>query len=153
LIVVNHWLGKLQVGTRLAADRGWAAFDEVRAIAVAVGVFGATSGQALAGVVGPLIEVPVLVSLVYVALWLARRLRWPQRQVARAELQSCAASVLLCADQQRRPLHPLDRPGDRRRLAGARRAEQGQVALARLEAVGDRSDALNAALPGGGNQW
>ncbi len=43
------------------------------AIAVAIGTFGVTSGQALAGVVGPLIEVPVLVALVYVALWAARR--------------------------------------------------------------------------------
>jgi ACR3 family arsenite transporter len=43
------------------------------AIAVCIGVFGVTSGQALAGVVGPLIEVPVLVALVYVALWARRR--------------------------------------------------------------------------------
>ena len=44
------------------------------AIAVAIGTFGVTSGQALAGTIGPLIEVPVLVALVYVALWLRPRL-------------------------------------------------------------------------------
>jgi ACR3 family arsenite transporter len=49
------------------------------AIAVAIGVFGVTSGQALAGVVGPLIEVPVLVGLVYVARWTRGRL-WPQEK-------------------------------------------------------------------------
>ncbi len=43
------------------------------AIAVAIGTFGVTSGQALAGVVGPLIEVPVLVALVYASLWARKR--------------------------------------------------------------------------------
>lgn len=43
------------------------------AIAVCIATYGAASGQALAGVVGPLIEVPVLVALVYVSLALRRR--------------------------------------------------------------------------------
>ena len=44
------------------------------AIAVCISIWGVSSQQALAGVIGPLIEVPVLVSLVYVSLWLKPRL-------------------------------------------------------------------------------
>ncbi len=78
---VIMWFGTFAIGLRLKlpyASNAAAAFTAAGnnfelAIAVAIGVFGVSSGQSLAGVVGPLIEVPVLVGLVYVALWAKRR--------------------------------------------------------------------------------
>jgi ACR3 family arsenite transporter len=75
------WFGAFAIGLRMGLpyDRNasvsfTAAGNNFElAIAVAIGVFGVSSGQALAGVVGPLIEVPVLVGLVYVSLAARRR--------------------------------------------------------------------------------
>ncbi len=75
------WFGTFAIGLRMGLpyDRNASiAFTAAGnnfelAIAVAISVFGVSSGQALAGVVGPLIEVPVLVGLVYVSLAARRR--------------------------------------------------------------------------------
>jgi ACR3 family arsenite transporter len=75
------WFGSFASGLRLGLpyDRNASvAFTAAGnnfelAIAVAITVFGATSGEALAGTIGPLIEVPVLVGLVYVSLRARRR--------------------------------------------------------------------------------
>jgi len=62
----------------------------IAAMALGIGLGRAIPGltAALEGVVGPLIEVPVLVALVYVALWLRRRLHWPTTTPARAAAAS-----------------------------------------------------------------
>ena len=74
-LYVTHRLG---FGYKLAATQSFTAASNnfELAIAVAVATFGANSDQALATIVGPLIEVPVLVALVYLVKWYAGRRQW-----------------------------------------------------------------------------
>lgn len=69
---------KLGFGYKLAATQSFTAASNnfELAIAVTVATFGTNSNQALASTVGPLIEVPVLLALVYVARFIARRVGW-----------------------------------------------------------------------------
>jgi len=69
---------KMGFGYKVSCTQGFTAASNnfELAIAVVVAVYGASSGQALASTVGPLIEVPVLVGLVYVIQWLRRRWQW-----------------------------------------------------------------------------
>lgn len=76
-LIVCHRLG---FGYRLSSTQSFTAISNnfELAIAVAVARFGLNSDQALVSTVGPLIEVPALLALVYIVRWMANRWQWKE---------------------------------------------------------------------------